>query len=361
MAMYTFVFFILYKSGEILSINEIIDQQNASIRPVIYGSAYSERTIQYKYHYVLKRAPSVLAIGKSRVMQFRAAFFKDPSSFFNVGGAIIGIEDFQTFLEGIPQAKSPRMIILCLDQHFFNPNWDRSAFPKFKLAGNSGSFDILANQGWHVYQEYLKHKFALAPLFKKNSTGTDLIGIYAITFQNGYRKDGSYSYGKIISQNSRDLSFKESFDAIEEGKDTFAYGDHLDPKALQTLEHLLQFCKQRYIHVIAFLPPYAHVVFEKLMSLPEKYGYLPEIAPTLEPLCKKYGASFFNFSDLSSVGAPDFETTDGFHGSEKAYLRLFLIMQSRDQQLHSVAAKETYLQQRLADAVSPYVVFRQDE
>jgi len=79
------------------------------------------------------------------------------------------------------------------------------------------------------------------------------------------------------------------------------------------------------------------------------------------PICKKYGASFFNFSDINSVGATDLETTDGLHGSEKAYLRLFLLMQKSDPLLHDVAADETYLQKRLADAPGPYVVFGQDE
>jgi len=361
LAVYIFAFIVLYKSGEILSIREIIDRQITSARPVIYGSGYSERTVQYKYNYVLIRKPSIIAMGRSRVMQFRSAFFKDPASFFNAGGGIIGIEDIQAFLEGIPNDKTPRMIILSLDQHFFNPNWDGPGLAKFELKGDTGSFEILLNQGWYVFQGFLKHKYTLAPLFKKDLTGTDYIGINAIRFQKGYRKDGSYSYGKNIKQNSRDFLFTDTLDAIAKANDVFVYGNHISPKSVVIFEKLLKYCQQRDIHVVVFMPPYAHLIYNKLMSMPKKFGFLPEIEPKVAPICKKYGASFFNFSDINSVGATDLETTDGLHGSEKAYLRLFLLMQKSDPLLHDVAADETYLQKRLADAPGPYVVFGQDE
>lgn len=38
------------------------------------------------------------------------------------------------------------------------------------------------------------------------------------------------------------------------------------------------------------------------------------------------GFAYYDFSDFASVQAPDEEAIDGFHGSERTYLRLFIQM-----------------------------------
>jgi hypothetical protein len=61
------------------------------------------------------------------------------------------------------------------------------------------------------------------------------------------------------------------------------------------------------------------------------------------------------------VGASDIETIDGYHGSEKAYLRLFLEMNRRSSRLSEWAEESQSLEQRLAACNSDYTVFENDE
>ncbi len=359
--LYAFPFVILFQSGELLSVGDVIDRQMNERRPVIYGASYSTRTfqVQFKLQQVIRRAPSVLVIGASRVLQFRSAFFKNPSSFYNQGWGITGVEDIQTLLEAIPKEKSPRILILGLEEFYFNPNYVKSG--NFSLVEDGSGANVVASQWWVVLRDYFKHEFSLAQLFRKDTSGISYIGMHAIVSHEGYRKDGSYCYDKVVRTNGRDIQFKSTLDEMANEGPTFERGSHVSPTVLAALDRLLQLCQQRNIHVVAFLPPYPHLIYSKLSSMRDKYGYMFEIASRCAPLFRKYGGSFYDFSDLLSVGASDHELVDGMHGSEKAYLRLFLLMQAQDPLLHAVAADEDYLNRRLNGAVGPYVVFGDDE
>ena len=97
------------------------------------------------------------------------------------------------------------------------------------------------------------------------------------------------------------------------------------------------------------------------MSMGNKYGYLSEIVPSITPLFDQRGYTLFDFTDIESVGSSDIETIDGYHGSEKAYLRLFLLMLKGDQRLRQVAANIDYLKHRLHTTTSNYSVFGNNE
>jgi len=64
---------------------------------------------------------------------------------------------------------------------------------------------------------------------------------------------------------------------------------------------------------------------------------------------------------LASLGASDEETLDGFHGSEKAYLRLFIKMAENDKILGFCGQDLKYLNERLNSSKGPFSVFGNDE
>lgn len=129
---------------------------------------------------------------------------------------------------------------------------------------------------------------------------------------------------------------------------------------MENLKAFLRACKQRGVHVIGFLPPFTHRVYEALASMPEQYGYLSRLAPALRPAFEETGFGFFDVSDLASVGAPDVEALDPVHPSEKASLRLFMRMAQNNAVLREVTADETYLSARLNQSRSYYEVFGDD-
>lgn len=366
MALFGFTSFVLFKGGEFTDVNDVIKQQMTSPHQVIYGLAYSDRNFYYKYQSVLARAPQILAVGKSRILQIRSNFFKNPSTFYNAGGGIVGLEDIRYVLQSLPSDKRPKFMIVALDQFFFNSNWEGET--EFSIKNNFNAFDIVSNEAITVLHDYRKHKFSLHDLISSPS-GEVFIGINAKANHNGFRKDGSSFYAKDIRDklehpldpNNTDFQFKGTLGRIYKGTDPFQHGMAFSTKELAELNRLLAYCKQHDIYVVAFLPPYAHFIYKQLISRPDQYGYLNGLASKISPVFDKYGYSFYDFSDIASLGSSDLETLDGFHASEKAYLRLFLVMLKSDEHLREVAADEGYLKKRLATAPDPYTVFGNEE
>ena len=85
--------------------------------------------------------------------------------------------------------------------------------------------------------------------------------------------------------------------------------------------------------MVAFLPPYASPVHDRLLKDKGNYPHVFSLHSELSPLFEKLGFKLFDFSDLRSVGSNDFETYDGFHASEVAYLKLLAIMAAGDETL----------------------------
>ena len=363
LAFYGFPSIVLLLGKELVSVQQVEATQRAMSNLVLYGPAYCSKTLRYKLSAVLARSPEVIALGTSRVMQFRSRFFKNSRGFYNAGGGILQIADLPAFLEKIPQGHEPKFVILGLDPWLFNPNWKPER--AITLADDPTSLDILLDQSLRIYQDYGAGKFLLTDLLMHENTEYIGVGINALTKKNGFRNDGSYYYGGYIADplNTEypDFEFRATLKHIENGEEWFAYGNEVSKQSLGELEKFLQESKLRGVYVVGFLPPYPHQTYSKMLSMPDKYGYITMIYPTIALQFHKYGYPLFDFSDLVSIGSSDVETVDGFHASEKAYLRLFLLMMKQDQPLTQIAADEKFLRSRLEASNSPYIVFGNDE
>lgn len=362
-ALYGFPFLVLLLSKELISVPRVVNLQLSTPVLVLYGTAYSNRNIWFKRNAVVARTPTVLALGTSRVLQFRSKFFKDSESFFNAGMGVEQMWDLGSFLDHIPHGKEPKVILLGLDQWFFNANWGSGTATE--IVDDSNRLDTILHKNWTIYQDYATGKFSLARLITLDDREYVGIGLSAIVNKEGFRNDGSYYYGKYIANplnpENEDFQYKRTLQLIANGEKWFVHGDHVFANSLMELERFLRLSKEKHIHVVGFLPPYAHQIYVKLMSMPDKYHYMTEIVSAVVPLFEKYGYPFRDFSDLESLGCTDKETIDGFHASEKAYLRLFLKLLEHNSQLGAVAADREYLEKRLATAQSPYIVFSNEE
>lgn len=335
---------VLIVSGELTSVSRVITAQEAEDQLVV-GFAYSNATSFYKLQSTLQRKPAVLALGTSRVMQFRDFFFKAPRDFYNAGGGVDRLEDFRVFVDHL--SSTPKLLIIGLDQYFFNDNWQGFLVRDYNAllaSENRDDLGIVTGNWMEVYQDYLAGKFNFRALVRRPSTR---IGLSAAARGAGFRSDGSYSYGVRTSENEN-TRFREAFERIEKGSQRFQYGGSVSKRALVELALLLKQCAQKDIRVVAFLPPYAHVVWRAMRSKGDDFKYLNEIAREVTPLFDHYGFRFFDFSDLATVGASDVEAVDGLHGSESAYLRMFLKMADDGQGLGQVAGDRGYLLDLLA-------------
>ena len=310
--------------GELVGCEEIVEEQLA--HDSLVAMAYSNPARCLKAKMVDARKPTIVALGSSRVMQFREFFFMKPNGFYNAGGAVARIRDFNAFLEEV-DTEDIELFVIALDQYYFNHDFDDLTKSPKSFQNRYSAMRVLRKQS--LLENYWEGKIDLARLGRPAR-----IGLTALMYDEGFRPDGSYRKGRLIEfpELAEDIAFHDTFDRIEAGDRRFQYGAEVNPAALIELDRFLNACQEKGIQVIAILPPYAHEVWNALMQHSSDgeagpdYAYMIDLPSTLQPLFDRYAFELFDFSDIARVGSPDEETLDGFHGSEVAYLRLTLKM-----------------------------------
>lgn len=322
----------LYTSGEnYKSIDNII----ANEENYLIGYAYNQGNYLYLKckEIETQNSFSVIALGSSRVLQFRSEMFIKP--FYNAGSTVSRISGFIPFIEANLVNKKPEVVLIGLDQWMFNENrvvlsdndetneiWQK---PKFKKVPTLKTLS-------RVYPDLLKGKYGFEILTQdKISNGIKKIGLSAIVINEGVRKDGSFFYGEQINKllnndsTAEDFNYSDTFSRIKNGNKRFEYGNQVSNKSIKELNDLLVYCKNNDIYVVAFLPPFADKVNMKLNES-GKYAYMDSIYSKSNELIKEQGFELWDMSSLNKYHSNDSETIDGFHGSEVSYLKILIYM-----------------------------------
>lgn len=292
----------------------------------LIGYAYNEKNYKYLKYKVLNERPrmKVWALGSSRILQFREEMFSE--SFYNAGYTITNIKDYKEFFKTVPSQKYPEVLLINLDQWMFNQNFDQ-----LKATSNK-------TQWTDAFTEYPKYTTIVdvwKDVFNKkysvfNAKTNDLqFGLNAYVNNKGFRNDGSMFYGKQIKKlnnkntSADDYKFEDTFKRIVNGANRFEYGSKFNNESLQILEEFLIFCKKNKITVIAFLPPFAPDVLDK-MENSGNYKYIDQIHTSIQPLFNKYNAELYDFTNPKTINAANDEFLDGFHGGEKSYGKILI-------------------------------------
>ncbi len=317
-----------------------IDKVILSGKKYLIGYAYHEKNYGYlKWKTVTSQdRKEVLAIGSSRVLQFRAQMFSKP--FYNSGYTVNGIDQFAPYLKSIPKEKYPAYLIIGFDQWMFNRNTDSLVTEKDSgMWKNSFTFSPENHVIKNSWRDLIQGTY---DFFEESDESNSIrIGLFAHFRDKGFRNDGSMDYGdfKMLLANDPeygDHNYKNTFERIETGTSLFQYGDSVNPDAIRELDELLQFCKANNIEVIAFLPPFANRVYEKMLQS-GKYNYLNDLYPAIAPLFRSYNFELYDFSTMQKCGSTDEETIDGFHGSEHTYIKILIKMLESGSKLNEVA------------------------
>ncbi len=329
----------------------------------LFGYAYNEENYRYlKYKTILENDPvEVMAIGSSRVLQFRQNMFE--TSFYNAGYVVETIADFQAFLSILPTEKLPRLLIIGLDQWMFNANKDqllRANPPTWWTTNLSLNRKKSVQNFLRIYKDIATQKINLSQIdFSRDDIFK--VGLYARLDSSGFRQDGSFYYGRQISRlenndpTASDFQFAETLARVEDGIIGFEHGDQFNENAVKVFEDCLLFCQQHHIYVICFLPPFADVVYKR-MKENGNHTYLNQIESQISKLQKEYDFDFFVYNQVSDCGSTDNECIDGRHGSEKTYARLLIDMLQNGSILNDVCCSLN-LQHALDDSKSRYRIF----
>jgi hypothetical protein len=353
---------VLALSGEAFrDIDPVLESTIHTGRGLI-GFAWNEQNYPYMKYAGLQLQPrrEVLALGSSRVLQFRQEMFR--SSFWNAGYTVQTADDFCEFLRLLPRDRQPRVLLVALDQWMFNSDWIASAG-----GGSSGSWtrnpSVNLQHGLRllpdVIGDTLRGRINPAALSVDRSDAP--FGLNAWQNRKGFRADGSFEYGRQVEQRLSgdpkcpDFEFTASLRRVREGRERFRYGDVPDETALREIGELLRECNQQQISVVAFLPPFADAVSEA-MRQSGRHDYFTRLPEALRSAFAETGHELYDFSSMSACGSTDAEAIDGFHAGETATLRMLIRMLETGSQLRE-HCDEAELRASLQGAVNALQVY----
>jgi hypothetical protein len=333
---FLFPAFIYWQAGEFMPVPEIAAAQQGN-KEVLFGMLFENVVREYKRQLVIKRDPTIITIGASRVFQFKDFFFASSTHFTNAGGAVAllgiqgqgGIRDYTDFLKSLPPDNHISVIIMGVDPFMFQPG------QTFGLEGEPDSVlqrvgQFLVGDWRRVYYSYYDGKFTLTRLFEKKKEGTT-IGVLAMMDDTGFLNDGSFFEGtKVEPENHREILANILADrnaALIADRGGSEYSDTISADSMQNLRDFLAYCKEKNIYVIGYMPPHPHLFIETLMSKQDG------ISATVTRLPKKVKTvfdtenyPFFDYTDGATVGIPDTEYLDDLHTSDKGQLRILIDM-----------------------------------
>ncbi len=297
----------------------------------LFGLGYRYYDKPYKYYMTQMVAPQVLALGSSRVMQVGKEMINSQFTFYNAGGAVQNIYEFNLFVKGLE--KVPDLIILNYDHFSFNQNFEN------QIATYDGSVygipkekpEKFFSDVQNIYYDILKGKISFVDIFTVPSG----FGLSANIKHDGFRADGTYYYGHIYEHptHNEDYHFLDTKQRIKEGNRRFEEGHHIDSSLLQPIEEFLEVCRDKKIKVLAIIPPFAECI-NKEIETSGKYLYMKEIFPALSSIYNKFGGCYvYDYSSVSDLVNNDDTFIDGFHGSNHIYALIIRDIVEKNEEL----------------------------
>ena len=321
--LFIFSYTFIVKTGENLSIQDVIKLQNKE--PHLYAQIADVSTFDYMLELLKLKKPKIIAIGSSRVMQFRQEMFKN--SFVTTGGVMPNVRSGRVFLEEMLKIHKPDKIILGLDIWWFNPNY---TYNKYEVEKYNKEKKNTLHQIDMIIKYVFDGKIKLSELilpgrYKNKKLNIRTIGYSAYKNGDGTMPDGSHFYGADYYSGTKtvnDEKFKNTFDRIENGNGRFQTGENVDKNALGELNKIIEICENNNIKLILFFPPFANSVYEKMQSKSNDYKYIDNLKKYLNNKKIKY----FDFENPDKLNSCNCEFIDGFHGGNVTYAKIAMAL-----------------------------------
>jgi hypothetical protein len=346
--------------GESMPLQMVVALQSGEER-VLYRSQYGNRDLPYKLLMTAARQPDVLALGSSHVLQLREGLFnRDGVTFYNAGAPAWELAEVGTFLARLetqhPNAL-PDVLILALDHPWFNAGY----------SGKPLHFDehdldyALANNASFLQQVIRGVPLDVGLYLRRREPwhGGLALGMRAIRDGHGFRNDGSEQYGDFLvahhlwPENER----QRHLDLLRDGGEMYVYGDTVNADAVAAVESILGWAEARGVYVVGFAPPLMPTLHHRMME-GGRHTYVPQMVEQLDALFRRYGFTYFDFSDGSQLGgSQDSDFFDGWHGSERVHLHLYLAMLNALPDILSAYSDEDTLRTTAANAINTWDVF----
>ena len=332
---------------------------------VLFLNRYGNRDLEFKRLSVNARQPQVMALGSSRILQFRGGFFTiDPSAFYNAAGPGWGLADISELLMTIDRDALPEILFLSLSHPWFHETYnmdvefaDVSDFSNLFAVNRTFIQELLAGE------RFDRDGFDVTAYLRRVDPGGEgmALGMRAIRDGHGFRSDGSERYGDFLVAGWLGQPEQREYhlELMRAGDDMYAYGDTVSQARLDLLDELLAYAARHDIYVIGFLPPYMPSLWEEMMAR-GNHGYMVELPEALETLFERHDFSFFDYSNGAWIDLTDEDFFDGWHGSELANLRLYLNIMNALPDVLSPYTDANVLWEIVANADDTWQVFGWD-
>ena len=308
----------LLRLGEFVSLDSVVDRQQGGEAFCRYQGNRGDE-IQYKSGNYAARTPDIVALGSSRVLQFRERFFME--RFYNAGiGQSTSAERFSDWVSHLLSLHTPKYVIIGIDHWWFNERESQKIEP-FAEGWNESQPRIQPRYFAMVIEKVWKGKIAMSDFLSVIFSGSKreycTIGQEAYLRHSGYSPDGSYYYGtKLV-----DAKFPKETPVFRSTQARMRLNQHeavFDAASWQEFVVAVDTLRDRGIEVLVILPPMAPMIYVQMMDPAHDYLYIEELRSRLASL----DVPFVDTMDALAYGSTDCEFPDGRHGGDVTYARI---------------------------------------
>jgi hypothetical protein len=304
------------KSGDV-DMRGVVAEQAAG-RFALFGSGLSRNSTEYKLALYEAVKPEIIALGSSRVTQFRGRYFT--KRFLNMGADVDSLPALRGIVDAVLKIHTPEAVILGLDFWWFTRA--REPHPFQEEAPASGGYAYSLEVLKKPYLWLLTGKISPGDFFAPLTGGFEkrLYGIAAQKFRDGFAPDGSmYSTADVTGMRKpSDYQFRNTLKRVEYGTPRFEPAPELSGEHADALAEILCKLRSRGVRVYLFLPPLAQPVYDALYDREDEYPRLFDLSRALA----ERDVEVRDYSNPQSLRATDCEFIDGLHGGDVVYARI---------------------------------------
>lgn len=311
----------LWRTGEMLSLAQVVSTQRSDPRFCIYGTALHRDMFSYKWELYRQVHPAIALVGSSRVMPIRERFFT--SSFVNLGGAADSVYNAQHILSLMLEEHTPNLLLIGADYWWFPANelpYDR-VHPPLEF-GRFSPRQLLLPLQW-IHEGKLSLREMVDVIVRGVQKNGCTIGVMGMERREGFGPDGSYYYTSGVTGEDP-LRFPAKFagdlEEIRSGTKHFVPDSILNHTAVDRFISLIRFVQSHGVPTVVFFPPLAPEVVQALERDADRYAYIRKIFDALDAAHIPY----LDFHNPHSIGASSCEFTDGIHAGDVAMSRMLL-------------------------------------
>lgn len=326
---------VFYRSGETWTIERVIRNQRDDPNSLFMRRLFDQQFYLYKMKEIICRNPQVVALGSSRVMEFRADMFgADAKEFYNAGGLLECVEQLTLAIHQMPNFK-PRVVILGIDMWWFNDNWDRT---------NLQNIDSSFLRATDAARSWEAHLLALRRFWLKQGNALNLwksylaivsgpkqgrLGLAAQLDECGFRgSDGSYAFPSPATPSEHWVERMSAFhlERIAREDMQFLPTPRISNRLLKEFRDDILELKNRGVLVVGFLPPFSSDIVRALDLSQHQRELWRQYAKEVPALFTELDLPCIDASTAASLGLDDRYMRDGVHAMETFHLHLLQTM-----------------------------------